>query len=256
MTAANITELFDTYLRDQLAAREAGFAGTDDMGEVIPHEAGPVQPVDPRLAWDGATAALTLARPEIKTTTLQRPTDWASLVAMHEPAGGLALAAGNFPQLVRNLHALLQAQNLADLRPGKSQPLHAPALLDWAAKSAREEGASQALLALGLLRLARQFEAATKLLTELKANTPAEWRDALANEEAALAWHAGRADEAIRIWNALPHSAPVLFNRGMAALFTGHAVEARTALTQAAAQLPEQGAWHHLARLYLALAQR
>ncbi len=57
MTAANITELFAKYLQDQLAARAAGFADADDMGEVIPHEAGPVQPVDPRLAWDGAVEA-------------------------------------------------------------------------------------------------------------------------------------------------------------------------------------------------------
>ncbi len=42
---------------------------------------------------------------------------------------------------------------------------------------------------------------------------------------------------------------------GMAALFLGQSAEARTSLGQAAAQLPEVGAWHHLARLYLALAE-
>jgi hypothetical protein len=46
-----------------------------------------------------------------------------------------------------------------------------------------------------------------------------------------------------------------LFNRGMAALFLGDAVAAREALTRATAMLPETGAWHHLGRLYLALAE-
>jgi hypothetical protein len=48
---------------------------------------------------------------------------------------------------------------------------------------------------------------------------------------------------------------PVLFNRGMAALFLGDAAEARTCLNQAVQQLPEESAWHHLGRLYLALAE-
>ena len=88
----------------------------------------------------------------------------------------------------------------------------------------------------------------------LRCKPPAEWRAAHANEEAALAWHRGRADEAAALWQKQSESVPVLFNRGMAALFLGDAVTAHEALTRAAAALPETGAWHHLARLYLALA--
>ena len=47
----------------------------------------------------------------------------------------------------------------------------------------------------------------------------------------------------------------MLFNRGMAALFLGRPAEAREPLRQAVAQLPEKGSWHHLARLYLTLAE-
>ena len=53
----------------------------------------------------------------------------------------------------------------------------------------------------------------------------------------------------------MPANTPVLFNRGMAALFSDRPQEARTALTEAVARLPEAGAWHHLGRLYLALAE-
>ena len=49
---------------------------------------------------------------------------------------------------------------------------------------------------------------------------------------------------------------PVLFNRGMAALFLGRRDEAVAALTQAVAALPDTSAWHHLGHLYLALASR
>ncbi len=107
------------------------------------------------------------------------------------------------------------------------------------------------LLAAGVLRLAHQFDEAADLL---RRKPPSEWQAAHANEEAALAWHRGRAEEAAALWRRQPESVPVLFNRGMAALFLGDAATARTSLDQAAAALPETGAWHHLARLYLALA--
>jgi hypothetical protein len=41
----------------------------------------------------------------------------------------------------------------------------------------------------------------------------------------------------------------------MAALFMDQAAQARTWLAEAVAQLPEAGAWHHLGRLYLTLAE-
>ena len=47
---------------------------------------------------------------------------------------------------------------------------------------------------------------------------------------------------------------PVLFNRGMAALFTGQPADARADLRRAVEQIPESSGWHHLGRLYLALA--
>ncbi len=65
----------------------------------------------------------------------------------------------------------------------------------------------------------------------------------------------GGADEAIQLWKAQPASTPVHFNCGMAALFSGRPAEARAPLGQAVSQLPEDSAWHHLGRLYLALAE-
>ena len=91
-------------------------------------------------------------------------------------------------------------------------------------------------MAFGLLRLARQWDAAEALS---KTPVPAEWADAWANEEAALLWQRGHKEEAARRWQTLPESVPVLFNRGMAALFLGRPADARADLRKAVVQAAE-----------------
>jgi tetratricopeptide (TPR) repeat protein len=154
---------------------------------------------------------------------------------------------------VRNLSALVQAADLGSLRTTGGRPVEAVGLADWAAGCDASEPALT-LFAAGVLRLARLYDHAAELLRQSKP-AASEWRDAWANEEAALAWQRGRAEEADRLWQTLPESAPVLFNRGMAALFLNRPAEARGWLRKAADRLPENDAWHHLARLYLALAE-
>ncbi len=185
--------------------------------------------------------------------SLTAPPDWPMLVASQEPVLALAFAVGNFPQMVRHVQPLLHARKLSEMRPaapGRAIPV--PALLTWANEQTTYP---PILLALGALRLARQFAEAEKLLGKQSPRVPAEWKAALANEEAALAWHAGKADEALKLWKAQADSVPVLFNRGMALLFNDKRADAAKALTEAIRHLPEESAWHHLAQLYLALAQ-
>lgn len=249
----HLGDLFAQYLKRQASASSEGLDTSAAEAEVTPYDAGPVQPIDPRLAWDGALAALTFFRPDVSLKALARPADWANLVSLHEPAAGLALAVGNFPQLMRSVQPLLNTEDLRTLRPAARPALHAPDLLSWAADAGRKQF-PQPLLALGMLRLARQFEAAAELARRLQKSAPGEWQLALGNEQAALAWHAGRADEAIQLWDALPESVPVLLNRGMAALFSHRPAHARPALRHAVRDLPDDTAWHHMGRLYLALA--
>jgi tetratricopeptide (TPR) repeat protein len=233
-----LAELFAEYLRGQTAAQAEGL-GFADFGEVEPFESVPVQPVDPKQAWADALAVADVAGAP--------PSEWPAMVAGQEPAVALAFCLGNYPQLVRNLHPLLARGDLAALRAGPAHAPEAPALVEWARGRG---GYPETLLAAGVLRLARQFDAAEELL---RRPPPAEWRAAHANEVAALAWHRGRAEEAATLWRKQADSTPVLFNRGMAALFLGDADAAREALNRAAAALPETSAWHHLARLYLAM---
>jgi hypothetical protein len=248
-TPPPLSELFADYLRSQTLAQSEGLGFAEPSGEVEPYEAVPVQPVDPKQAWTDALAVADYF-PATKATWTPPP-DWPVMVAAQEPAVALAFCLGNYPQMVRNLHPLLAgggAAQLAALRAGPTGAPAAAALLEWAKKT---KSYPETVLAASALRLAHDFDAAVELL---RRPAPAEWQAVHANEAAALLWHAGRADEAAERWRKQADSTPVLFNRGMAALFLGDASAARDALTKATAALPETGAWHHLGRLYLAMA--
>jgi hypothetical protein len=157
--------------------------------------------------------------------------------------------------MVRNFQPLLHVADLELMRPVAGRPVAAPALLDWATEAFASKQFPQTLLALGALRLAKQFDSADELLRTRKPDVPSEWRAGWANEMAALAWQRGRCEEAYTQWQTQSKTVPVLFNRGMAALFLGDQADARAALVDVVRQLPETSAWYHLAQLYLTLAE-
>jgi hypothetical protein len=244
----DLADLFSRYLEQHATAHAEGLGIAED-GEVALYDAVPVQPVEPRLAWTEALAALKYLAPSTDFPSLAVPSEWSSLVAAHEPETALPFCLGNFPQLVRHLPALLRPT-----RPEVPAAASAPeGLINWA-NEATEHSFPLRLLRLALLRLARDFDAAERLLPA-ESEVPAEWHAAWANEKAALLWQRGRFEQAAVLWHSQKESVPVLFNRGMAALFLGNAVEARTCLTRATSLLGEEDAWHHLGRLYLALAE-
>jgi hypothetical protein len=247
-----LADLLARYLDKQADAAALGAVGRADP--VTPYEAGPVQPVDPKLAWDEAREVLgCYAGADAKPG--KAPPQWASLVAGQEPTLALAFAAGNFPPMVRDFHLVLQHGDLTALRPQPGRPIEAPELTAWSAETAKAGSFPQTLLALGTLRLAKLFDAAERLVRDHASGVPAEWRGGCDNERAALAWHAGRSAEARALWQQLDGTVPVLFNRGMADLFLGDPTAARTSLDAAIAAIPERSAWHHLGRLYRALAE-
>jgi tetratricopeptide (TPR) repeat protein len=246
-------QLLTRFLQRQAEAQAAGLAPADP-GDVTPYEASPVQPVDARLAWEEAVAVASYLAPDVDRRSFTVPPHWPQLVAAQEPAAAPAFAIGNYPQMVRDLHLLLNHFRPAELRPGGGRSLATPALVQWSEKAAQLKKLPQVLLAIGSLRLAREFDQAGQILANLQKEAAASWQPALLNERAALAWHQGNHADALALWNAVPDSVPVLFNRGMACLFLDQPAQARSWLTQAVAQLPEGSAWHHLGRLYLTLA--
>jgi hypothetical protein len=231
--------LEDLMVRFLAARSDAAAAAVEPSeSEVEPHEVAAGFRVDPRAAWTDATS--TIATAPVPPSSL--PPDFATLVNQPTAAFAVPMAAGNFPQRVRDLRPFLTNFKPAELRPtGGQAPLPGlSGLRGWIEKN----GESQPVLAAGIARLIGDFDRAEELL-------PSD----SANERAALLWQQGRSAEALAAWLAMPESPAVLFNRGMALLFMGRSKEAATVLATAAAAIPEASGWNALARLYLALAE-
>ena len=113
------------------------------------------------------------------------PPDWATLVTADGAHFAVPLAAGGFPQLLRDLPALLRAERRSSLL-AEGSPVSVPALVRWADDAAEKVRLPQALVGAGALRLARQFNAAEIVLNRLRLNIPEKWRLAMLNEDAAL----------------------------------------------------------------------
>jgi hypothetical protein len=248
-----IADLLARFLSRQADARNAGIPETP-VSEVQPFEAAAFPMVEPRTAWSEAAQAIQMLDPQNVVASVKPPADWAGMVSSPMELLAVPFAAGNFPQLVRDLPTLIKTTKRTDLQPKAPTTNTAPGLETWASQAIRRREFPAALMAIGALRLAGDPNAKV-MLEELRPHVPARWASAFANEEAALAWQTGDAGAANEIWSRLPESAPTCFNRGMAALFSDKPAEARAALTQAITMIPEDNAWHHLARLYLALSQ-
>ena len=246
----SLQDLAARLLAGQIGAHASGLAAFEP-NEVTPYEAGPVQPINPETAWREAVVALTYCGVQEVPAA---PPHWPHLVANHEPVVALAFCVGNFPQLVRNFHQILQSRELTSLRPVAGRPTLAPQVSAWAEQCAANPEFPKALVALGALRLAKQFDEADRLVAALDSAVPAEWQAAWDNEKAALAWHRGDMLAALTAWRGMSPSLPVRFNMAMAELFSGDAAAARVRLTDVVREMPESSAWHHLARLYLTLA--
>jgi hypothetical protein len=250
-----LAELLGKYLHQQANAHQGGLAFANTTGDVIPHEAVAAQPVDPRLAWDCACAAIRFLVPKEELQSWTVPPDWPAVVSAREPILALPLCAGNYPQEVSDLASLFQTDSLSAPFPS-THPTSAPAgLLNWADKASWKKQRPNPLLAAAALRLAGEFDRAAELFDTHHKDVPEGWKAAWANEKAALAWHRGDGDEAELMWKKQGNSVPVLFNRGLAALIAGRMKDAQESLNAAVAQIPESDAWHHLGRLYLTLTE-
>ena len=95
-----------------LATRSDAASAAVETGEseVEPHEVAAGFRVDPRAAWLDATAQITLGG-NAPPSAVQLPTDWASLVAQPAAAFAVPMAAGHFPQRVKDLQPLLRPRS-------------------------------------------------------------------------------------------------------------------------------------------------
>src|SRR5947209_4493382 len=108
-TPAGQPSLEDLMVRF-LAQRSDASAGAVEHaeGDVEPFEVAAGFRVDPRAAWTDAAVALNTPGASAPGTPAGSvPPEWGSLVGQQAPAFAVAMAAGNFPQRVKDLHPLL-----------------------------------------------------------------------------------------------------------------------------------------------------
>jgi tetratricopeptide (TPR) repeat protein len=241
----------DSLMVGFLNRNEENDSLSDLQGEVEPHEVSVGFRFEPRSAWHESLGILKLFG---ASTAISAPSEWASLVARSEAVAGLPMALGNYPQRVRDVSKLLGKSDLTSLiSRNESRPASA-SLRSWA-RGMEAKGAVETLIAVGVLRFAGDLREAEELFLKLKTNATPEFATQIENEQAGILWQQGKTEAAISIWRELPDSAPVLFNRGMAALFLNQKSEARECLKKVLNLLPDSNSWHHLAGMYLALAE-
>ena len=228
-----------------LAGRSDAAGAAVEMGEseVEPHEVAAGFRVDPRAAWLDATAAPTLGG-DAPPPAVQPPSEWAALVSQPAAAFAVPMAAGHFPQRVKDLQPLLAKFNPNELRPSgiqASSPGY-PGLRSWVVKN----GSAHPRIAAGIARTLGDFDAADELLANATD---------CGNDRAANLWAKGECSEALAAWDEMSDSPVAYFNRGMARLFLGQFAQARASLQEAVDAIPETSGWNALARLYLAVAE-
>jgi len=229
-------------------------AAADALGQVEPHEMTVGLRTDPRTAWGEAMEALGGDSEKLKGLTL--PGEWGRLVVRQQSVAALPFALGNYPQQVRELDSLVKAEDLSALLASDPTAGETPkGLAEWCRKQADAGTMPQALIAAAMHRVSRDYPAAERVLTDLAGKVPFEWLTTLENERAALLWERGHHVAARAAWDKLADTNPVVFNRGMSALFAGESQAAVSHFRKLDGQLPEDSAWRHLAGLYLALAE-
>jgi len=228
----SLAELTDRMI----AARMTAPASDAFEAEVEPYEVMNGFRTDPRTAYTEATAALKLLGVSGLPTAL--PPEWAEFVPSTTGSPAVPMAAGQFPQRVRDAAGLMDACDLTRLAPTATAPVSGfQHLRSWVAKQAASP------LTTGL----------TRALGDAHAT---DGTDAVAlNERAASAWLAGQHADAVTLWELLPDSPVASYNRGMSLLFTGKAAAAIPHLRAAVETLPDASGWSHLAALYLAIAR-
>jgi len=247
-----IQDLMLRYLERQATAEEGELVIT---GDVEPYQASVGISTEPRVAWSDAQSAINTMHPR-SLHKIAMPPEWGNWVMQSGAETAIAFAAGNFPEDVQDIATLVETRPLSRLQPNSTESSHISSTMQkWLDQRMRSGNVAEQLLAVGIFRRLGAFEQAERLLKQVSATAGTEWRTAVLNEQAALAWQQGEADEALELWESAGDSVVVLFNRGMALLFLDRANEARVMLRKVTEQLPETTSWHHLAGLYTALAE-
>ncbi|HQR42685.1 MAG TPA: hypothetical protein PLX97_08370 [Gemmatales bacterium] len=213
----------------------------EPVSEVEPYQAQPALGLDLGLAWnDAVLPGLLLADGELRLAS-RYPGAWAA--ARHQAlTGPFPCCIGLAPQFLQSIQGILNNATAFLQQPVVNQTgnMTAEQTLD------NKTPLSQ----LAIARLAGDHGKAAELIPQLDGELLQQ------NERAAQLWLEGDRVAARQQWDSLDDSQPVIaFNQGLAALVAGDTRRGRECLTRAAKGFSDTTGWHHLAELYLALAQ-
>jgi hypothetical protein len=231
-----------------LAARKAGLVGdAPETGDVEPHEvSGGFRPTA-ASTWDEARAVFRLFG--VEPEKLAAPPEWATFAALALPVAAVPLAAGLFPQRVRAIPTTLAGPAAA---PESVTGLSG--LRSWVRKTLDSRSPTALLLAAGIAAGLGDWDDADAALAAAEPLCEGAWRAVWVNQRAAVRWLRGDTAAAAQTWGAAGPDAPTALNLGMAELFAQKPGHGSRALRDAAARLPDDSGWSHLASLYLSLA--
>jgi hypothetical protein len=221
------------------------------VSEVEPHQAALPAWTEPRAVWGEALRTAQLLLPAQAAWQCEVSAAWAKLLGESGTQGAVTFCLGHVPQLLYDVTPLLtkgrQALKLPEPRPDAG-----PAPEGSLTKNA---SLPEKFLHTACLRMAGHFAAAEQQLMALAKEGGSEYALLLANERAALAWQRGDVKAAVQLWSTRAEQPVFAFNLGLAALCQGDVTTAATHLKKAAGALPESDPWHHLAHVYLTLAE-
>lgn len=226
------------------------------ISEIEPHQAALPAWTEPRAVWGEALRTAQLLLSGDKAVNWQPgkcdvSTAWAKLLGESGTQGAVTFCLGHVPQLLYDVSPLLTKGRTA-LKLPEARPDAGPTPEHTLKKNA---SLAEKFLHAACLRMTGHFKAAEQQLTALATEAGTEYALLLTNEKAALAWQRGDVKAAVQLWSTHAEQPVFAFNLGLAALCQGDVTTAATHLKKAAGALPESDPWHHLAHVYLTLAE-
>lgn len=226
------------------------------ISEVEPHQAALPAWTEPRAVWGEALRTASWLIPpgydeEFRYGKLAVNQAWAKLLSESGTQGAVTFCLGHVPQLLYDVTPLLTKGRTA-LKLPETRPDAGPASEGSLKKNA---SLAEKFLHAACLRMTGHFKAAEQQLTALATEAGPEYTLLLTNEKAALAWQRGDVKAAVQMWSTHAEQPVFAFNLGLAGLCQGDVTTAATHLKKAAGALPESDPWHHLAQVYLTLAE-
>lgn len=209
--------------------------------EVELYQAQPALGLDLSMAWNEAILPGQLLSEDMPQVSARFPSAW-NAVRHVSFAAPFPCCIGMAPQFLQKIDSILEnAQTFFEQElPSMPAGVTAETALDN----------KTTLSQLAIARLAGDTEQVNRLIADLDGETLQK------NELAAQLWLAGQRGEAKEAWDNLDGNHPVIaFNQGLAALASQDAARGRERLAKAVSGFDQTTGWHHLAELYLAVAQ-